>query len=89
MTGGVVPTLTTERLLLREWQDTDRAPFAALNADPRVMEHLPAVLDRAASDSLVDRIVAGWREQGHGLWAVARRDDGRFLGFVGLHTGCG
>lgn len=27
--------LTTDRLLLRNWRDSDREPFAALNADRR------------------------------------------------------
>ena len=31
-------------------------PFAAMNADPRVMEHFPTCHDRAASDAMVDRI---------------------------------
>lgn len=31
-------TLRTDRLLLRRWTEADREPFAALNADPEVME---------------------------------------------------
>ena len=68
--------IRTDRLLLRRWRDTDREPFAAMNADPAVMEHLPAVLDRAGSDVLLDRLVAVWSERGLGLWAVERRSDG-------------
>ncbi|HXI81737.1 MAG TPA: GNAT family protein [Verrucomicrobiae bacterium] len=79
-----VPRLATERLLLREWQLADRVPFAAMNADPRVMEHFPSVLTPAESDALVDRIVERWRLDGHGLWAVERVADGAFLGFTGL-----
>ena len=55
-----------------------------MNADPAVMEHFPAVLDRAASDALIDRIEAGFERNGFGLWAVERLDSGRFIGFVGL-----
>ncbi|MEO5941053.1 MAG: GNAT family N-acetyltransferase [Candidatus Limnocylindrales bacterium] len=84
MDGPPIPQLTTARLLLREWRDTDREPFAAMNADPRVVEHLSGPLDRAASDALIDRIVARWATDGHGLWAVERREDPRFIGFVGL-----
>ncbi len=79
-----IPRLATRRLLLREWRDADREPFAAMNADPRVMEHFPSRLSRAESDALVDRIVARWDEDGHGLWAVERTADGLFLGFTGL-----
>ncbi len=81
---GPIPRLLTPRVLLREWLDADLEPFAELNADPRVAEFLGAPLDRAASDALIDRIVARWASDGHGLWAVERRDDGAFLGFVGL-----
>jgi RimJ/RimL family protein N-acetyltransferase len=84
MTGGSIPELTTERLLLRGFRDTDREPFARLNADPRVAEFLGSPLDRAASDALVDRIAEHWPADGHGLWAVERQADRAFLGFVGL-----
>jgi RimJ/RimL family protein N-acetyltransferase len=80
----VAPRITTERLLLREFLDRDREPFAQLNADPRVMEHFPHALSRKESDDLVDRIGLRWTEDGVGLWAVERREDGAFLGFTGL-----
>lgn len=74
--------LRTERLLLRRWRDEDRAPFAAMNADPRVMEHFPALMTRAESDAVVDRIEASFERDGIGLWVVERDDE--FLGFAGL-----
>jgi len=79
-----VPELATERLRLRGFVDADREPFAALNADPVVMELFPAVLTRAESDAFVDRIAERWATDGHGLWAVERRSDGAFLGFTGI-----
>ena len=74
--------LRTGRLLLRRWRDADRAPFAAMNADPVVMEHFPAPLTREQSDALVDRIEAYFDEHGYGLWAVEADD--AFVGFTGL-----
>lgn len=77
--------LATPRLLLRQWRDADRAPFADLNADPEVMAHFPSTLPAAESDALVERIAAGLDEWGWGLWAVEVTDTGEFAGFVGLN----
>jgi RimJ/RimL family protein N-acetyltransferase len=77
-----VSELRTDRLLLRRWRDADRAPFAALNSDPVVMEHFPAPLTREQSEALVDRIEAHFDEHGYGLWAL--EVDGAFVGFTGL-----
>jgi RimJ/RimL family protein N-acetyltransferase len=76
--------LSTERLRLRGWRAQDRKPFAALNADPVVMEHFPSTLSRAESDGLVDRIEAAFEEQGWGWWAVEVPGVADFIGFVGL-----
>jgi len=80
----VTPEIRTARLRLRGWREEDREPFAAMNADPVVMEHFVQPSTREGSDAFVDRIVARWRESGFGLWAVERVDQGRFIGFVGL-----
>jgi len=78
------PRLETERLVLRAFVDRDREPFARMNGDPRVMEHFPGLLTREESDELVDRFAQRWTEDGLGLWALERRDDGSFIGFAGL-----
>src|SRR4051812_15435199 len=76
--------LRTARLRLRRWQASDRAPFAALNRDPRVMEHFPAPLDRDQSDAMVDRIDATFADRGFGLWAVEVMETNEFAGYTGL-----
>jgi len=80
----VTPLIETDRLVLREWRDEDRAPYAALNADPEVMRHFPSALTAEQSDAMVDRNRAHWLERGYGLWATERRDSGEFIGFVGV-----
>jgi RimJ/RimL family protein N-acetyltransferase len=74
----------TDRLLLRGWRDSDLEPFAALNADPEVMEHFPSTLDREASDALVGRIRSRMDDLGYGLWALEVKATGEFIGFTGL-----
>lgn len=75
----------TERLRLRQWCAADRRPFAAINADPRVMEFFPALLDCAASDAMADRCQSLIDERGWGFWAVETKSSPTFIGFVGLH----
>jgi RimJ/RimL family protein N-acetyltransferase len=77
--------LTTERLLMRRWRRSDRAPFAALNADADVMRYFPSTQDRATSDAAVDRIEQAFEDQGFGLWALEVRGTGAFIGFTGLN----
>lgn len=74
--------LHTERLVLRSWLPADREPFAALNADPEVMEHFPGTLTRPESDAFADRVATHFAVHGYGLWAVEA--EGRFAGFTGL-----
>lgn len=79
-----IPVLDTERLRLRAWAPSDQAAYAAMNADPRVMEHLPALLSRAESDAQIAAIEAHFARHGFGWWAVERRTDGTLLGTCGL-----
>ena len=83
--AGRFDTVNTERLVLRRWRDSDRGPFAALNADPETMQYFPATLDRAASDAFVDRIESRFEEQGYGLWALEVIATGDFIGYTGLN----
>jgi RimJ/RimL family protein N-acetyltransferase len=78
--------LETSRLLLRRFAESDREPFAGLNADPRVMEFMPACLSRRESDLLFDRIEDHFREHNFGLYAVELRETRVFIGFCGLAT---
>ncbi|MEO8103183.1 MAG: GNAT family N-acetyltransferase [Betaproteobacteria bacterium] len=74
----------TARLRLRQWRDSDREPFAAMNADPVVMEFFPALQSREASDAGIDLWQAQFAAQGWSNWAVESIDSGQFIGFVGL-----
>jgi len=77
--------IETERLILRRWRNEDREPFARINADPQVVEHLPAPLGREESDALIDRIEAFFEEHGFGRFAVEEKATGELAGMVGLN----
>lgn len=80
------PTLETERLLLRHWKKSDLPLFAALNADPRVMEHFPKALSKQESDELAGKFEEELQEKKYGLWALEIKASSRFIGFAGLHA---
>lgn len=75
----------TSRLVLRAWREDDFDAFAAMNADPRVMEYFPAPLTREESAAFFGHIREEFQTEGFGLYAVERISDGLLLGYTGLH----
>ncbi|MCX5157642.1 GNAT family N-acetyltransferase [Streptomyces sp. NBC_00291] len=79
-----MPELRSDRLLLRRWRESDLEPWAEMNADPEVREHLGEPLTREQSDATVALMRAGFDGRGFGWWALEARDTGRFIGRAGL-----
>ncbi len=79
------PSLTTKRLLLRQWKESDLSLFAKMNADKHVMEYFPSTLSQNESNCLAEKIQKELREKEYGLWAVEAIDAAPFVGCVGLH----
>ena len=86
---SMIPVLETKRLYLRQWQASDFAIFAEMNADPEVMRYFPKVLSAKVSDIIAKKCQQLIADKGWGLWAVSVKDDaknsGGFIGFVGLN----
>ncbi len=76
--------IQTRRLHLRPWREKDFVSFAELNADPRVMQYFPSILNREESDSLAKRLKVFIEENGWGPWAVEVPHVADFIGFIGL-----
>ena len=77
--------LETSRLLLRPWEDRDRAAFAAINADAEVRRYYyPAILSPAETDEMIDRCRDHLARHGFGFLALEARDDGHLVGGLGL-----
>ena len=77
--------LTTERLILRNWQERDRELFHLINSDDQVMEFFPMRRNRAEADPLMDMLAQGITANGFGLAAVEIAATGEVAGFAGLH----
>jgi RimJ/RimL family protein N-acetyltransferase len=78
--------LVSPRLVLREWQERDRAPFAAMNADPVVMRYFPAPFTLEESNEAVDRYNRQLERDGFTMFAVEDQLSGGFVGVLGAQT---
>lgn len=79
-------TLSTERLILRPWRDSDYEPFYGMSSDPLVYAFLPRFADRSACDAFADRMRADFDRRGWGFWVLEQKDGGAFTGIAGMHT---
>lgn len=78
--------LETHRLRLRQWKSSDLIAFAALNADPEVMQYFPKCLSNDESQQLAMRFHHLIQKHQWGFWAVELKESQKFIGFVGLHA---
>jgi RimJ/RimL family protein N-acetyltransferase len=78
----MVPTLTTDRLVMRAWRDDDLESYAAMTADPEVMRFMGGPIDAQDAWRQVALFVGHWDLRGYGFWAIER--EGELIGRVGL-----
>jgi RimJ/RimL family protein N-acetyltransferase len=78
--------LTTERLHLREWRESDLEEYAPICADPEVMRYIGDGQPRTREETAlsIERMRRGFADRGFGFLAATLRDTGRLAGFVGL-----
>ncbi len=75
--------IETERLVLRPWEEPDRAAFVAMLTDPEVGAWLGGARTCEEASDDFDRMQAFWSERGYGQLAVVRKADGAVIGRVG------
>lgn len=78
--------IQTPRLILRQWQDSDTAPFIQMCADDEVMRYFPKKLNATEATAFMQRIRDAIETRGWGLYAVELKTTGEFIGFIGLHV---
>ncbi|MVW79616.1 GNAT family N-acetyltransferase [Bordetella sp. 02P26C-1] len=81
-----VREIETDRLMLRQWRDSDYPPYACMCADAETMCYFPRVLSEEESFSMAERNRALIDVRGWGLWAVEYKPTKQFIGFLGLHV---
>ena len=75
---------TTDRLLLRTWDESDLDAFMEATNTPAVMRWLGGVWSREGHEAAFGRIEQYQRDFGHTFWLVEDRATGELLGFCGL-----
>lgn len=77
-------TLETQRLILRSFQMTDLDTMAAIDADPKVCEFLPALGTRENTTAVIKRIMTHEQQKGYSLYAVELKAMHKMIGWIGL-----
>jgi RimJ/RimL family protein N-acetyltransferase len=84
----VIPTIETDRLLLRAFRDDDLDALAAIVADPETMRYIGPGTPGTRDDTWrgIAMVLGHWQLRGYGLWAAEEKDTGRLVGRVGLYN---
>jgi RimJ/RimL family protein N-acetyltransferase len=76
--------IETARLILREWREADREPYADIMVHPDVGQWLGGPFSREQAYERVARFSANLADTGLGRLAIERKSDGRMIGHCGL-----
>ena len=80
----MIPTLQTERLILRAPRDNDFEAYADFRTSERART-VGGPYSRAQAFEQLCAIIGHWSLRGYGRWMVADRDTDAPLGIVGLY----
>lgn len=75
----------TNRLILREWQDSDRLTFYKMSADKDVMKFFPNTLTEMECDRVIQRLKDLQVKNGCSFWSCELKTSNAFIGLVGLN----
>lgn len=81
-----IPSITTERLLLRAFEERDLDAYAAWSADPEVMRYLAPEgrpMSREEAWRSMATVLGHWTLRGYGMWALEERATGEVVGRAG------
>ena len=82
----MVVILETSRLIFRTWQDQDLDLMLQINQDANVMEYFPGLQGLETTQNFIQKVRDHFDKFGFSLYAVVRKDNEEFIGFIGLMT---
>ena len=77
---------TSDRLILRHFQDDDLVALFEMNRDPQILTYIPSASFQQLGDAekvLKEVIYADYERYGYGRWAVELKASGEVIGFCG------
>lgn len=78
--------LTTDRLILRTWLESDSQPMFEINQDPKVMAYFPRLQSLETTQKFITHVCHHFELYGYTLYACTRKDSNEFIGFIGLQN---
>ena len=81
-----IVSLETDRLILRQWCESDFVGFCEMNSDPEVMRYFPSTLTESECRDFMSKMSSLIEHHGWGFWAVEIKACKEFIGFVGLNS---
>ena len=76
--------IETERLYLREMDESDFDALYKVLADREIMKHYPYAFDEDRVREWISRNMKRYEDFGFGLWAVCLKETGEMIGDCGL-----
>lgn len=78
------PIISTDRLNIRNWLESDIAALVQMNKDQDVMRYFLSTMSDRESFDFFNRISAHFNKTGFGLYVVESRESNEFLGYTGF-----
>ena len=76
--------METNRLILRDYAETDYAALYEIMSDPETMQHYPSPFDEKRTRDWIQWNLDNYRKYGFGLWAVTLKETDEFIGDCGI-----